>query len=245
MPNFESAPAYAHGDPDSLGVLLVNLGTPDEPTPAAVRRYLAEFLWDPRVVELPRPLWWLVLNGVILRTRPARSAKAYQEIWTDQGSPLLRISQDVTQALQEQLTARLAGPVNVRLGMSYGNPSIPAALDELHEAGARRVVVLPMYPQYSGTTTGSVFDAVTRALSKRRWVPEFRFINHYHDARGYIGALAASIREYWEQNGRGDKLLFSFHGVPKRTLLSGDPYHCQCHKTARIVARGPIGKYTA
>ncbi len=236
MPTFQSSPSYAHGDTDSLGVLLVNLGTPDEPTPSAVRRYLAEFLWDPRVVELPRPLWWLILNGVILRFRPARSARAYAEIWTDEGSPLLLYSQAITRGIGERLGERFPGPVHVSLGMSYGKPTIAAALDELYAAGARRLVVLPMYPQYSGTTTGSVFDAVTAHLSRRRWVPEFRFINAFHDAPGYIDALAASIREYWDANGRGDKLLFSFHGVPRQTLLDGDPYHCQCQKTGRLVA---------
>ena len=237
MPSFESSPSYKHGDADALGVLLVNLGTPDEPTTAAVRRYLAEFLWDPRVVELPRPLWWLILHGVILRFRPSRSAKAYAEIWSEKGSPLLLISAAMTRGIRERLKGRFRGNVHVALGMSYGTPSIPSGLDELHAAGARRIVVLPLYPQYSGTTTGSVFDAVTRALSRRRWVPEFRFINHYHDDPGYIRALADSIRVHWAENGRGGKLLFSFHGVPRQTLLDGDPYHCQCQKTARLVAR--------
>ena len=175
MPRFESAPQYEHGLPESLGILLVNLGTPDEPTTGAVRRYLAEFLSDPRVVELPRLLWWLILHGVILRIRPARSAEAYAKIWTDQGSPLLLNCQDVAATLQEKLSARLSGAVHVELAMSYGNPSIADALDRLHENYVRRIVVLPMYPQYSGTTVGTVFEAVTRALGKRRWVPEFRF----------------------------------------------------------------------
>ncbi len=236
MPTFQSSPPYAHGDADALGVLLVNLGTPDAPTASAVRRYLAEFLWDPRVVELPRPLWWLILNLVILPFRPGRSAKAYSEIWTDEGSPLLLHCQDLKTEIGKRLTPRFPGNVHVALGMSYGNPSIASALDELHAAGARRLVVLPLYPQYSGTTTASVFDAVTGALGRRRWVPEFRFINHYHDAPGYVSALADSIREYREANGSGDKLLFSFHGVPRQTLLDGDPYHCQCQKTARLVA---------
>jgi ferrochelatase len=216
--------------------LLVNLGTPDEASTAAVRRYLAEFLSDPRVIELPRWLWWLILHGVILRIRPARSAAAYAKIWTDQGSPLLLHSQDVASSLQEKLSARLSGAVHVELAMSYGNPSIGDALDRLHANFVRRVVVLPMYPQYSGTTVGSVFEAVTRAIGRRRWIPEFRFINHYHDSRGFISALAASIRDYWDVHGQGERLLFSFHGVPRRTLLSGDPYHCQCQKTARLVA---------
>lgn len=236
MPTFRSLDNFEHGLPETLGVLLVNLGTPDEPTPAAVRRYLKQFLWDPRVVELPRPLWWLILNGFILRFRPARSARAYRKIWTDEGSPLLRRCQDIHTAVQQILSAHLAGEVHVALGMSYGNPSISSALDVLHARNARRIVVLPLYPQYSGTTTGSVFDDVTRALSLRRWVPELRFINHYHDAPGYLSALAASIREFRERNGRGDKLLMSFHGVPRDTLESGDPYHCHCQKTARLLA---------
>jgi ferrochelatase len=236
MPRFESAPQYEHGLPESLGVLLVNLGTPDAPQPGPVRRYLAQFLSDPRVVELPRFLWWLILHGVILRVRPARSAEAYAKIWTDQGSPLLLYSQDVARQLNERLSARLSGAVHVELAMSYGQPSIDAALDRLHENFVRRVVVLPMYPQYSNTTTGSVFEAVTRTLAKRRWIPEFRFVNHYHDAKGFISALAASVRDHWDISGRGERLLFSFHGVPRRTLLSGDPYHCQCQKTARLVA---------
>jgi ferrochelatase len=236
MPTYQSSPAYVHGGEDALGVLLVNLGTPAAPTASAVRRYLAEFLWDPRVVELPRPIWWLILHGYILRFRPARSARAYAKIWTDDGSPLLLHSQAIVDRVQASLSSRLFGNVRVALGMSYGEPSIASALDALHAAGVRRVVVLPMYPQYSGTTTASVFDAVTRKLSQRRWVPEMRFINHFHDEAGYIDALAASIREHWDRHGRGDRLLFSFHGVPKQTLLDGDPYHCQCQKTGRLVA---------
>lgn len=236
MPSFQSLNNFEHGLPESLGVLLVNLGTPDEPTPAAVRRFLKQFLWDPRVVELPRPLWWLILNGFILRFRPARSARAYRKIWTDEGSPLLGHCEDMKVAVEQALSKQLAGEVHVALGMSYGNPSIAAALNELHQQNVRRLVILPLYPQYSGTTTGSVFDDITRELRSRRWVPEFRFINHYHDSPAYISSLAASIREYWDQNGRGDKLLMSFHGVPRETLESGDPYHCHCRKTARLVA---------
>ena len=236
MPSFESSPPFEHGLPESMGVLVVNLGTPDAPTSSAVRRYLRQFLSDPRVVELPRLLWWLILNGVILPTRPARSARQYAKIWTKQGSPLLLNCQHIAAGIQEQLSVRMSGSINVELAMSYGSPSIDDALDKLFAQCARRIVVLPLYPQYSGTTTGSVFEAVTRSLSRRRWVPELRFINHYHDASGYIAALAASIRDYWDLHGRGERLLFSFHGVPERTLLSGDPYHCQCHKTGRLVA---------
>jgi len=236
MPRFEASPDYEHGLPESMGVLLVNLGTPSAPTTRAVRKYLAEFLFDPRVVELPRPLWWLILHGYILRTRPAKSAAAYREIWTEQGSPLLLHTMDIAAGMQEKLSARLSGTIPVEVGMTYGEPSIQSALDKMYSQHVRRIIVLPLYPQYSGTTTASVFDKVTRTLSKRRWIPELRFINHYHDAAGYISALAASIRDHWALHGRGEKLLMSFHGVPKRMLLAGDPYHCQCQKSARLVA---------
>ena len=236
MPFIETTPPYEHGLPESLGVLLINLGTPADPSVKAVRRYLSEFLSDPRVVEYPRLPWWLVLHGYILRVRPKRSAALYRKIWTEQGSPLLLHSTDIANGVQEKLNARLSGSVNVELAMSYGEPSIDSALQRLYDQCARRIVVLPLYPQYSGSTTGSVFEAITRAIAKRRWVPEFRFINHYHDASGYIAALAASIRDFWDLNGRGDQLLFSFHGLPKRMLQNGDPYHCQCLKTARLVA---------
>jgi len=236
MPPFDASPQYEHGLPESLGVLLVNLGTPDEPTPAAVRRYLRQFLSDPRVVEFPRLLWLAVLHAYVLRTRPKASAAAYRKVWTEQGSPLLLHSVDIADAVQEKLSVRLSGAVNVELGMSYGNPSIEAALQKMFKQCVRRIVVLPLYPQYSGTTTASVFDAVTTALSNRRWIPELRFVNHYHDAAGYVSALVSSIRDFWDMQGRGDRLLMSFHGLPKRTLAKGDPYHCQCQKTARLVA---------
>lgn len=236
MPSFESTPPFEHGLPESLGVLLVNLGTPGAPTTKAVRRYLREFLSDPRVVEYPPMLWRLILHGYVLRVRPARSAALYRKIWTEQGSPLLLHSSDIAMGIQEKLSARLSGPVNAELAMSYGKPSIEGALQRLHEQHARRIIVLPLYPQYSGTTSGSVFDAVTHALAKRRWVPELRFINHYHDAPGYIAALSASVRDFQDINGRGEQLLFSFHGLPESMLANGDPYHCQCLKTARLVA---------
>lgn len=236
MPTYQSTPGFAHGAADSTGVLLVNLGTPDAPTPAAVRRFLKQFLWDPRVVEFPRILWWLVLNGIILRIRPSRSAAAYRKIWTDQGSPLLLHSVALAEGVANLLEQRTPGRFRVELGMTYGEPSIQSAIDKLRDAGARRMVVLPLYPQYSGTTTASVFDAVTNKLQAMRWVPETRFINQYHDAPGYIEALASSIEEYWRERGRGTHLLFSFHGVPQYTLDGGDPYHCQCQKTGRLVA---------
>lgn len=236
MPRFESSPPHEHGLTESLGILLVNLGTPDEPTAASVRPFLSRFLADPRVVEAPRLIWWLALHGFILRFRPSRSAQAYKKIWTDKGSPLLLNSQSIGEALNARLAAILSGTVHVEVGMSYSNPSIDAALAKLFAQNVQRLVVLPMYPQYSSTTSGSVFDAVTAALSKRRWIPEFRFINHYHDAPGYISALAASVRDHWEAQGRGERLLISFHGLPQQMLNDGDPYHCQCQKTARLLA---------
>ena len=228
-------PAFAHDRLACTGILLANLGTPDAPTPSALRRYLGEFLWDSRVVEIPRLLWWLILHGVILRIRPAQSARKYARIWTSEGSPLLAISRRQAAALAKTLAERCPGPVQVALGMRYGQPSIASALAELRTAGAERLLVLPLYPQYSAATTASTFDAVAAELRTWRWLPELRFIAQYHDDPGYLDALAAQIRaDRAEQP--GERLLFSFHGLPKRNLLAGDPYHCQCHKTARLVA---------
>ncbi|MFO7642516.1 MAG: ferrochelatase, partial [Candidatus Competibacteraceae bacterium] len=179
-------PAFNHDQPDCAGVLLTNLGTPDAPTATAVRRYLAEFLWDPRVVEIPRLPWWLILHGIILRVRPARSAHKYQIIWTPEGSPLLAISRRQATAVAETLAEHYPGPIRVAVGMRYGNPSIPSALAELRAAGVRRLLVLPLYPQYSATTTASTFDAVAAELRRWRWLPELRLIAHYHDDPGYL-----------------------------------------------------------
>lgn len=217
-------------------VVLVNLGTPDAPTAAAVRRYLAEFLGDPRVIEAPRWLWWLVLHGVILRVRPRRSARAYQAVWTERGSPLLLGSQDLTQAVAAKLSAQLGdGAPAVRLAMSYGEPGLTRVLGELQAQGLRRLLVIPMYPQYSGSTTASVFDAVTSELQRWRWVPELRFVTDYYRAPGYVAALAASVRAWWAEHGRAERLLLSFHGIPRRYLTNGDPYFCQCQVTARLL----------
>ncbi len=236
MPSYEPTREFEHGQSETTGVLLVNLGTPAEPTTASVRRFLKEFLSDPRVIEYPRLLWWLILNGIILRIRPSRSAKAYREIWTGEGSPLMLHSQALTDRVRDRLGEQAPGRFSVELGMTYGEPSIPGAIERLRLARARRILVLPLYPQYSGTTTASVFDAVTRHLQGVRWVPEMRFVNQYHDDDGYIDALAASVREYWAENGRGDHLMMSFHGVPQYTLDRGDPYHCHCRKTGRLLA---------
>ncbi len=231
-----SGSAWRHDHPEPPGVLLLNLGTPEAPTPAALRRYLAEFLWDPRVVEMPRPLWWLILHGVILRTRPRRSAAAYARIWTGHGSPLLLHARTQRAGLEERLRARWPG-ARVVLGMRYGRPAVAEALAELREAGVRRLLVLPLYPQYAAATTASAFDAVTGELRRWRWLPELRFVNHYHDDPGYIAALAASVRDYQAGHGEPDHLLMSFHGIPMATFLAGDPYYCECQKTARLLAR--------
>jgi protoporphyrin/coproporphyrin ferrochelatase len=226
---------YRHDSPGRLGVLVANLGTPDSPNPKDVRRFLAQFLWDPRVIEMSRPLWWMLLHGVILRVRPRRSAHAYAQVWTPEGSPLLLYSRQLADALSARLTGTLGDDVPVALGMTYGNPSIEQALVSLHAANVWRLIVLPLYPQYSGSTTGSVFDQVTRSLARWRWVPEVRFVGQYHDESAYVEAIAASILEHWRTHG-AKHLVFSFHGLPHRYLLSGDPYFCQCHKTARLVA---------
>jgi len=227
---------FAHDKPPVLGVLITNLGTPDAPTPSALRRYLKEFLWDPRIVDMPRILWWCILQ-VILLIRPGRSAEAYRKIWDDsEGSPLLSISKKQLQALREQLDNSLGERCVVELGMRYGNPSIASALEKLRAANATRILVLPLYPQYSSSTTASTFDAVAKAVAKWRWVPEFRFVNQYHDDAGYIDALCSSVQDAWANHDKPQKLLFSFHGTPKRFLLTGDPYFCQCQKTARLVA---------
>ncbi|MFN7723895.1 MAG: ferrochelatase [Rubrivivax sp.] len=227
-------PAYSHGSAPRTAVVLANLGTPDEPTASAVRRYLAEFLGDPRVVEISRLLWWPILHGIILRTRPAQSAAKYASIWTPEGSPLAVWTTRQAQGLQAQLDQR-GHHVTVRHAMRYGNPSLPSVLDALKAEGATRILVLPLYPQYAGSTTATVNDTVMRWAQGLRRQPELRFVNQYHDDPGYISALAQRIRAYWQAHGQGDKLLLSFHGVPHRTLERGDPYHCQCHKTARLL----------
>ena len=236
---FTTEPVYEHGAivqaTSQTAVLFCNLGTPDEPTAPALRRYLAEFLSDHRVVEIPRLLWLVILHGIILRIRPKKSAAKYASIWMPEGSPLKVWTQKQAALLGSELTA-LGHQVQVRYAMRYGNPSIASQLELLKEQGVTRVLVMPAYPQYSATTTASVFDAVYTWAAKTRRIPEFRFVNHYHDAPGYINALAASVRAHWMKNGQADKLVMSFHGVPQRTLMLGDPYHCECHKTARLVA---------
>ncbi len=220
-----------------LGVLLANLGTPDEPTATAVRRYLKEFLSDRRVVEVPRLRWWFILHGIILNLRPRKSAALYRKIWRADGSPLLKYTCAQARQVQAECARRFAEQVAVVVGMRYGNPSLEAALDELETAGAEHILVLPLYPQYSAATTGSTFDAVTRVLSGRRRVPALRFVNQfYRDAR-YIEALKASVLEHWAVQGRGEHLLISFHGLPKSSVSKGDPYFVQCLESGKLLAQ--------
>ncbi|MFI5446601.1 ferrochelatase [Polaromonas sp. UC242_47] len=237
--SFSPEPTFTHGQPaqaaSATAVLYCNLGTPDVPTAAALRPYLAQFLSDHRVIEIPKAIWWLILHGIILRTRPKKSAAKYASIWTPEGSPLKVWTAKQALLLRGYLGER-GHAVAVRYAMRYGQPSIASQLDALKAEGATRILILPAYPQYSGTSTASVFDAVYRWAAKVRRLPELRFVNHYHDHPGYIAALAARVRAHWAANGRADKLLMSFHGVPERTLHLGDPYHCECHKTARLLA---------
>ncbi|MFN3235603.1 MAG: ferrochelatase [Pseudomonadales bacterium] len=226
--------SFDHADQDKIGVLITNLGTPDAPNKSALRRYLKQFLSDPRVVEIPRLVWMLILHGIILNVRPARSAEAYASVWSDEGSPLLVHTKNQAEALQKRLAK--IDHVVVEMAMRYGQPSIPQALDKLLDGGVRKLLVLPLYPQYSGSTTASTFDALADDFTKRRWLPELRFVTHYHDHPQYIAAVANKIAAHWQEHGRADKLVFSFHGVPKSYLENGDPYHCECHKTARLVA---------
>jgi len=218
-----------------IGVLIANLGTPDSCARRDVRRYLKEFLSDRRVVELPRLLWLPLLHGVILNTRPRKSAKAYQKIWREDGSPLLVFSQLQQRKLQHCLRPD-NGALSVELGMRYGNPSIADALAKLHAAGADKLLVLPLYPQYCAATTASVFDAVCAALLRRRRLPALRMVNHYHDHPQYIAALARSIRARRAGNAGGEMLLMSFHGIPESFARAGDPYPDECKTTARLLA---------
>ena len=226
---------YDHdGASPRQGILLCNLGTPDAPRAAELRRYLKEFLSDPRVVEIPRLLWWMILNLIILRIRPRRSAKLYQSVWTEAGSPLMLYSQGQVKAVKQRLAEKY-GDIPVVLGMRYGNPSMAAAIKELTDQNVRDIIVLPLYPQYAGATTGSTFDAIAKTFTQLRWVPELQFINGYHKSEGYLEALCTTIKRHIEEHGQPDKFVFSYHGTPERYLKNGDPYHCFCHQTTRLV----------
>ena len=229
---------YRHGTPLRAGVLLVNLGTPTAPTVAATRKFLREFLSDPRVVEIPRWVWWPILYGFVLPLRPLRTAHAYELIWQSydaDGSPLLIHSRSQQAMLDEHFKARGLDIV-CELGMTYGEPSIKGAIERLVELNIDDLIVLPLYPQYSASTTAPVFERVAKALQGLRRMPSLSFINDYCDDDGYIRTCADHIAAYREKLGAGDKLVLSFHGLPHRALMAGDPYHCQCHKTARLIA---------
>ncbi|MBI4006299.1 MAG: ferrochelatase [Gammaproteobacteria bacterium] len=229
-------PDFTFDNPACTGILMINLGTPDAPTISAVRRFLADFLSDPRVIEVPKLLWWMILHGIILCIRPYRSAKAYQKIWTENGSPLLDTSKKQAAAIQDEIKQRSTANFKIVLAMRYGNPSLEGGLEKLRGANAQRILILPLYPQYSATTTASTFDAVSKVLKNWRWLPELRLINHYYNDPDYIHALAESVQSHWDENGRAEKLLFSFHGIPKQYADAGDPYPDECKMTARLVA---------
>ncbi len=240
MPYYVPEPSA--GTSSRIGILLVNLGTPDAPTPAAVRRYLAEFLSDPRVVETPRWLWKPVLHGVILRTRPAKSAEKYRRIWTREGSPLLLHTLTQRDMLQGYLGEALkkeelsAGHVIVEMGMRYGNPSVAHGVEALRRQGCTSLLVLPMYPQYAASTTGSSFDAVAACLQQRRYVPALRMITSYADHPAYIEALRERVQKNWQREGFTEHLVMSFHGAPEQTHKDGDPYYDECRRTAQCLA---------
>jgi len=224
-----------HDKKAKVGVLLTNLGTPDAPTASALRRYLREFLSDPRVVEIPRIIWLIILHGIILRVRPKKSAKLYESIWTSSGSPLLVISQQQKDAVAKVLSDKYGEDVQVELAMRYGTPSINNALDKLQLAGVKKIIALPLYPQYAGPTVGSTFDAVVNKIKSWRWIPSLSFISGYHDHPKYIAALAQSVKKHIEEHGKPDKLVLSYHGMPKYFLEQGDPYYCFCIKTTRLL----------
>jgi len=236
MAYYETEPDYKHGDQLKVGILLANLGTPDAPTAKALRPYLKQFLMDRRVVEIPRFIWWWILNCIILVIRPKKSAEKYAQVWTKEGSPLLVHAKNQTLLLRGFLSQKIKSPFAVELGMSYGNPSMKSAIEKLKAQHCDKILVFPLYPQYAASSTAASLDAVWHTLLKMRNVPAIRTIRSYHDHPAYIKALADSIHSYWATNGKPKKFVMSFHGVPKVHLTKGDPYHCGCHKTARLVA---------
>ena len=236
MARYAPEPTLPHGSPPKVGVLLINLGTPEAPTAPAVRRYLREFLWDPRVVEIPRPVWWLILNLFVLPRRPKASAQRYAQVWTGDGSPLKAHTERQTKLLRGYLGERTPGAVVIDYAMRYGKPSIASALESMKQQGCDRILAVPLYPQYAASTTASAFDAIAAAFARMRNQPALRTVRHFHDHPGYIAALAQSVNDYWMKHGRPDRLVMSFHGVPRYTLDRGDPYHCECQKTARLLA---------
>jgi ferrochelatase len=236
MTYFLPEPAFKHDQPQRIGILLINLGTPGAPNASAVRPYLKEFLSDRRVVEIPRIVWWPILNGVILNTRPKKSAEKYAAIWQATGSPLMTLTEQLTSFLAQELRKRVPVPLCIEYAMRYGQPNIAGAIGRLKAQGCDRILVLPLYPQYAASSSGTALDAVFRVLLRTRNVPDIRTIRHFHDHPSYIAALRQCIERYWAEHGRPNVLLMSFHGVPRYTLDKGDPYFCECHKTGRLLA---------
>jgi ferrochelatase len=236
MPFYQPEPPYKHGQAARTGILLINLGTPEAPTAQALRPYLKQFLWDRRVVEIPRPVWWLILNGIILNTRPKKSAEKYASIWQPEGSPLKVYTERMTKLLKGYLGERLTQPVIVDYAMRYGQPSVAETIARMRAQGVDRILVVPLYPQFAASSTSSALDAVWQTLLHMRNPPEIRVLKHFPADPGYIGALKQSVQAYWAEHGRPDVLVMSFHGIPRRSLDLGDPYHCECHKTGRLLA---------
>ncbi len=236
MAYFRAAAPPPESTPARVGVLLVNLGTPDSPTYFAVQRYLREFLGDRRVIDTARPIWLPLLYGVILPFRPLRTARNYRKIWMPEGSPLAVYSRRLASKIDILLRAKLGDAVRVELAMAYGNPGIAAAVENLARHNVRKLLVLPLYPHYCSSTTGSVFDRTTDVLRRWRWLPETRFVGDYHDDAGYIDALSAAIEKHWEDVGARSHLLFSYHGIPASYVANGDPYQSQTEVTTRLVA---------
>ena len=234
--SYANEPAFTHGTPERTGILLINLGTPDAPQTGPVRTYLKQFLSDPRVVEIPKVVWWFILNGIILNTRPKKSAAKYASVWLKEGSPLRVYTAKQAVLLEGYLSLRTKSDYVIEYAMRYGNPSIPSALAKLKAQNCQRILLVPLYPQYAASTTATALDDVFAVLQKMRNVPAIRTIKHFHDDPGYINALAKNVRDYWTLNGRPNVLVMSFHGLPRYTLDKGDPYHCECHKTGRLLA---------
>ena len=233
---YKSDENYSHGDERKIGVLLVNLGTPDAPTTSAVRKYLSEFLSDPRIIEIPKIIWWFILNLIILNIRPKKSKELYKKIWTKNGSPLLVISKEILEKIQNLSKDFNEKSIVLNLAMRYGNPSIKKALEDFKNQNINKLLVVPMFPQYSAATTASIFDKISDEMKEWRNIPDIRFLSTYHDNPYYISACANRITDFWNKESKSQKLIFSFHGLPQVNLHKGDPYHCYCHKTARLIA---------
>jgi len=231
------SPNSDHYPKHQVGVLITNLGTPSAPTKEALKNYLREFLSDPRVIEIPRIFWWFILNVIILNIRPARSAEAYSTIWTEEGSPLLIHTRNQAKELSQILSSKYGEQISVDFGMRYGEPSIEYAIESLVSKGVQKLLILPLYPQYSGPTTGSTFDAIAKHFVKQRWIPETRFVSSYHDYPAYIDAICSQIQKYRKKNGGSDMLIFSYHGEPQSYEEAGDPYFLQCQKTSELLAK--------